>query len=300
MNVDLLEQRRKFESIIEYKSYPYSVSVEATAFCNLKCKMCSNSSMLRKKGFMSMELFRKISSEAARFFPESHFWMNGYGEPLLNPHFFEMVELAVSLGLDTYVNSNGMLLSEENMLRLFEAGLGHLVCSIDGYKKETYEAIRKGGDRDVVYRNITNALRLREQHSYKTEVEVQLIVMPDTIQEKDEWEKYWKEQGANIKLKSYTTWGGTVDNRLTVFPERYACGDSNVLDVLWDGRVPYCSTGDVECRYQLGDVNEETLAQIWDKKVRNFCVFHETHQFDRLPASCQNCTDWMMMPATHE
>lgn len=293
-------ERKAFESIIKYNTYPYSISVEATAFCNLKCIMCSNAYMKRKKGYMSLDLFKKIATDAAEFFPESHFWMNGYGEPLLNPNFINMVEFASSLGLETYVNTNGMLLTNEMVEKLFNAGLGHIVCSIDGFSPKTYESIRKGGDRNIVYQNIINALRKKEEKSYSTDIEVQIIIMPETESEVDEWESFWKAQGAGIKLKSYATWGGTVEQRTNILNERYACGDSNVLDILWDGRVPFCSTGDVECEYQLGDVKKESLYTIWENKLNSFCVFHETHQFDKLPSSCRKCTDWMTMPAKHE
>lgn len=298
--MNLLEKRREFEKCIIIKNYPYSVSVESTAYCNLKCKMCSNSTMRRKKGYMDINLFKNIVDQVVEEFPKSNFWMNGYGEPLLHPNFIEMAEYASRKGLKTFVNTNAMLLDNEKSNSLLKTGIHGIVVSIDGFSKEVYEKVRCGGNRDIVYHNVLNILeKIKKLYGEKPYFEIQFIEMPDILYEKERWYDFWKDKGANIKFKSYATWGGSVAQRDDMLQERMACGDCNVLDILWDGRVPYCSTGDVECAYLLGNVNTDSLVDIWSKKRNEFCRYHIEHQFEKLPLSCQNCTDWMAMPAKH-
>lgn len=298
--MSFLEERREFEKNIVIKNYPYSVSVESTAYCNLRCKMCANSTMKRKKGHMDMGVFKNIVDQVVAHFPQSNFWMNGYGEPLLHPRFIEMAEYASRRGLKTFVNTNAMLLDDEKADSILRTGIYGIVVSIDGFSKEVYESVRCGGDRDIVYYNVLNILeKIKTVSGKKPYFEIQFIEMPDILDEKEVWFEFWKGKGANIKFKSYATWGGTVDKRENMLTERMACGDCNVLDILWDGRVPYCSTGDVECKYLLGNVNTDTLVDIWERKRCEFCEYHIMHKFDKLPLSCQSCTDWMAMPAKH-
>ena len=72
---------------------PIRLWIEPTSFCNLKCVMCPNKDLDRKdKGYMPLELFRKIVDEATGFIHEAN--LIHRGESLLHPEFFEMVRYA--------------------------------------------------------------------------------------------------------------------------------------------------------------------------------------------------------------
>ena len=62
--------------------------------------------------------------------------------------------------------TNGMLLDERllrKILRLSARPLSYIVFSVDGATRQTYETIRQGGDFRRVWRNLENAVRLRER-----------------------------------------------------------------------------------------------------------------------------------------
>lgn len=296
-----LENQKEYEDKIIIRDYPYSICVEITAYCNLRCKICPNHSLKREKGYMDMGLFRKIAEETADKFPKSKFWMNGLGEPLLHKDFISMVKYATDVGIkNTFINTNAMLLDKKMLDSLIESGIHGIVVSIDGFSKEAYESIRIGGNRELVYRNVMNALEcIHSVVGDSPVLEVQFIEMPSIINEKEQWYEFWKDKGANIKFQTYATWGGKVDCMEENMLNRYACGDSNNLFVLWDGRIPYCLSGDPECEDQLGNANTENLYDIWLRKSHTFSYYHKSHQFDKLPLSCQRCPDWHTIPARH-
>lgn len=298
--MEVSKERIDFEKRIKIKDYPYSILLEPTAYCNLSCGMCMNSKMKRSKGYMQFEFFQKIVDQVVEYFPDSNFWMNGYGEPLLHKDICKMVKYAADKGIHVFMNTNAMLLDDKMADNLIESGIYEIVVSIDGFSKRTYESVRIGADRDIVYNNVTCLLqKINKINANKPIVEVQFIEIPSILHEKEEWISFWREKGARTKVKSYTTWGGNLERDYVNPKERLACGDCNILDILWDGRVPYCAGGDVECKYLLGDANKEPLNDIWQRQIKEFCNYHLTHQFDKLPPSCRECPDWFAMPAQH-
>jgi radical SAM protein with 4Fe4S-binding SPASM domain len=249
--------------------------------------------MKRKKGYMDMELFKKIADEVANY-PDTKFYMNGYGEPLLHPDIVEAVRYATQAGIKrTFLNTNGMLLNEKTAEGLIDAGLHCLVVSIDGYSRETYEKIRIGGKRDTVYENVTRYLELLKEKGLKDQVcEVQIIEMKETLPEIEQWKKYWGEKGARLKLKPLMNWGNNTNVEVSTYQTRLACGASNLLQIDWEGNIPYCNCGGVDVDLFIGNVREMSIREAWEDKKKNFCKYHIEHEFDKLPKFCQECPDW--------
>jgi MoaA/NifB/PqqE/SkfB family radical SAM enzyme len=64
------------------------------------------------------------------------------GEPLLREDVFELVSYARKLGLLTRINSNGILLNEENVKRLKAAGLTECAVSVDSAEPSVHDRFR--------------------------------------------------------------------------------------------------------------------------------------------------------------
>ena len=97
--------------------------------------------------------------------------LSGIGEPLLNPHFPELVDVLARRGIKCKLVTNGTLLTR----RMRDAILArpNIVCvaiSCDGARKETFEALRVGADFE------TWKHRLREFLSVVTECEPRRIL----------------------------------------------------------------------------------------------------------------------------
>ena len=116
------------------------VQVEPTTRCNFNCGYCAGRHLPQRD--MALEVFDGFLSSTQRI---SRIQLQGEGEPLMHPGFYEMVERArarhPAVRLSTV--TNGSLLSA-HADRLVESALDHVFVSIDTAEPELFEKIRRG------------------------------------------------------------------------------------------------------------------------------------------------------------
>ncbi len=144
---------------------PTYVQIEPVGQCNLRCQMCSI--QFRKDGpphgppaFMNYETYLSIIDQFTNL-KELH--LQGLGEPMMHPRFFDMVEYAAKRGIRVSTNSNLTLLNERRAERCVTSGLGYLHISIDGTNAESYERIRVRAHFERVVANIERILAARKR-----------------------------------------------------------------------------------------------------------------------------------------
>lgn len=144
---------------------PANVQIEPVGQCNLRCEMCSI--QFRKDGppygppaFMKFETFTGIIDQ---FVTLEELHLQGLGEPMMHPRFFDMVEYAVKRGIRVSTNSNLTLVNDRRAERCVTSGLDSLQISIDGSTAETYERIRVRAHFDRVVTNIERILAARRR-----------------------------------------------------------------------------------------------------------------------------------------
>ena len=123
---------------------PAFLQIEPVGQCNLRCQMCAI--QFRQDGppygplaFMAFDDFVRLVDQ----FPglkELH--LQGLGEPMMHPRFFDMVAYAAGQGVTVSTNSNLTLLNERRAEACVTSGLARLHVSVDGATAETYERIR--------------------------------------------------------------------------------------------------------------------------------------------------------------
>ncbi len=276
--------------------FPTRFAVELCADCNLRCSMCHHPQMQRPKGVMPMPLWQRCADEIARESPDTQVWFSFCGEPLLQPeHLLECLAYGRRVGLRKLcMNSNGMLLTRELADRVLAAGLDQIVFGLDGFSASTYERIRIGGVRDVVYANIEYLLAQRRAMDSGPEIMVQFIAMQENQHELGQFRDHWHPLGATVKARHMLSWGGKFHGSLCgEVEERIPCPWAvTMMHVFWDGRVPRCP-GDTEGDEGVGNAWHESLAALW-ARLGGYRDLHLQHRFDALPARCQTCTDWQV------
>lgn len=132
---------------------PKRIILELTNKCNLRCIMCAQNHVAFDKTFLNMGMVKKLSN----FFESAdEVTLFGYGEPLLNKEFPEILEFVSQYkNLKTYLLTNGTVLSKYAEM-IVKKQLTYLSISIDGGTEDTYKKIRRGGN----INNILNALQL--------------------------------------------------------------------------------------------------------------------------------------------
>jgi MoaA/NifB/PqqE/SkfB family radical SAM enzyme len=80
---------------------------------------------------------------------------------MLNPRFFDMIEVATGRGIRVSSNTNLALLTPARARRCITSGLAALSVSVDGATRETYESIRLKGRFDRFVRNLGRLVAAR-------------------------------------------------------------------------------------------------------------------------------------------
>lgn len=165
---------------------PTYVQIEPVGQCNLRCQMCSI--QFRKDGppygppaFMKFETFTRIVDE---FVGLETLHLQGLGEPMMHPRFFEMVEYASKKGIRVTTNSNLTLLNQKRAEQCVTSGLERLHVSIDGATAQTYDRIRVGSRFEQVVRNLELVLEARRQlGSIHPHLNLVMVVMRQNLHE---------------------------------------------------------------------------------------------------------------------
>jgi MoaA/NifB/PqqE/SkfB family radical SAM enzyme len=135
---------------------PAFLQIEPVGQCNLRCQMCPI--QFRKDGpphgppaFMDFDKFERLIGQ----FPElQELHLQGLGEPMMHPRFFDMVQYASQRAIRVSTNTNMTLLNECRAERCVTSGLTEIHVSIDGATAETYERIRTRAHFDRVLNNL--------------------------------------------------------------------------------------------------------------------------------------------------
>ncbi len=128
------------------------IQVEVTTYCNAKCKYCPNSVLRNhwKPAHMGMDTFARL----ARAFPRTEMvHLQGWGEPLLHPDFFEMAKTAKKASCRVGTTTNGTLCTAEVCDRLVEVGFDTVAFSLAGTDQRQDE-VRCGAGIESVLRAI--------------------------------------------------------------------------------------------------------------------------------------------------
>lgn len=165
---------------------PTFLQIEPVGQCNLRCQMCPI--LFRKDGpphgppaFMPFGDFTKLLDQ----FPTvREVQLQGLGEPMMHPRFFEMVRYAKERGIQVSTNSNLSLLNARRAAMAVASGLDRLHISIDGATAATYERIRVRAHFDRVLANLEHLVAAKQQAgSDHPHVRLVVVVMRQNLPE---------------------------------------------------------------------------------------------------------------------
>lgn len=303
-----IAELKAIEAKLENHPFPPQLIIENTSQCNMQCIHCSHREMKREKNNMSRELWNKIVEEVAKESPHCEIWPTFYGEALLlKDELWDRLDYAAQVGCKNIVlNSNGMLLEKnDNIEKVLKSPLKRFILSLDGFKPETFEKIRKNGKWNKIYPAVEELCAKRRERNLKYPLLIaQFSVMKENAAEVQDYVKYWKERGAEVKIRPMLEWGSVGSVRTdTIIHEdnfRIACPwGINTAAIHQNGDMVACAV-DYEGKYKSGNVLNNSIKEIWDKMGRDFRKVHFEHQWDKLPSLCQKCCDWQVAGAQYE
>ncbi len=165
---------------------PAYVQIEPVGQCNLRCQMCAI--QFRQDGppygppaFMAFDAFTRLIDQ---FTGLRDLHLQGLGEPMMHPRFFDMVAYAAQKGIRVTTNSNATLLNARRAEQCVRSGLDCLHVSLDGATAATYERIRARARFDRVFQNIELFLEARRRlASSQPRLHLVMVVMRQNLHE---------------------------------------------------------------------------------------------------------------------
>lgn len=137
--------------------------IEPTTRCNYTCGFCAGRHMPQQD--MKLETFASFIDQVEDL---EAIELQGEGEPLLHPQFFDMIALAREKfpQLEVSMISNGSMFTTENIEKILDHGIARIFISVESVKDEDFQRIR-GGKLDRVRRGIRHLIAERDQRALK-------------------------------------------------------------------------------------------------------------------------------------
>lgn len=148
------------------------IKIEITDKCLQKCKHCSTDANKLNKSFHSIEIIKKLANQAIDLKCKNIF-ISG-GEPFLHPDIEEIIQLLVTLGVNTRIYTSGIIsskptsgVSKETLQNLKKSGLNHLIFSLYSSNPSIHDRITNlPNSHSETIKTITNSIEL----GIKTEI----------------------------------------------------------------------------------------------------------------------------------
>lgn len=273
------------------------VIIEVSNFCNYKCIMCAlqdnpdkNIATDENTGFMDFSLFKKIIDQVLNH--TVTLCIQGCGEPMLHPDFFQMIEYIRSKSKDISIwfNTNGSKLDKEACHFLVKNNLTKIYFSLDAATKKTYESIRVGGDWDNVKNNI---FYFSEIAKGKINIGVSFVLQKDNMKE-----KYYFLRKFLPVVNEVIFYNLADKNRMRKknfdinFAKRPACPLLKEQKYITkDGKVMPCCGALTGC--VLGDIKIDSFSGILNSdKYRQMIFNQQNGKFDDCNW-CKDCSQWL-------
>jgi radical SAM protein with 4Fe4S-binding SPASM domain len=254
------------------RSRPVVVRLEVSATCNLKCLSCRTAKKVFMPGeprLMSLMTFTTIFRQLAPYVFRATFYMEG--EPMTNPHLFEMVRLANDGTVYTSFSTNFTLMRTKQLKAHFDSGLDLISIALDGFSQEAYEKYRVNGDVARVKEGIEMVMKYKKEHRLKhPTVNVYTILFQQVLPELPQIAAFCKKVGVD---------------RLTIRPDEsnlggtytYSAPKGHYSKCFWpwlginvdvDGSVYPCPIAfEMEDRVPYGNLSSQSLDEIWNNPI---------------------------------
>ena len=184
-----------YSYLTNYKTAPKPrvACIEVSYLCNAKCIFCNRWKLAPKKA--SEELTTKELIHLVKDLKSlgiKHINFSG-GEPLLRKDILKIADYAKSLGINTMVNTNGLLINENNIKGIARS-FNRITVSIDTLNEERYKKIRG-------VPGLRNALHALDLIAKYKKPRVKLVLTAENLNELSSYLHYFKKKNIEVSLQ---------------------------------------------------------------------------------------------------
>lgn len=279
-----LSKRTPLQDVIPLRT-PFIINIDPCDACNFQCKFCPTGDRdLMKRtpgrghGVMDFKLYKKIIDDLHEFEDKIKvIRLYKDGEPLINPHFADMVRYAKESGCCDRVDTttNASLLTPELGKKIAKAGLDRINISIEGVNAKQYEEFSRY---TVDYNEIINNV----DSFYENRGDCEMIVKINgdilTEEEKQQFLDMFGDITDGIFIESIMDcWPTFEQKKVEVNQERGIYGQE-IKEVMTcpyvfysfpinsDGTASLCFL-DWSRKLIIGDAKKQSIKEIWDSSI---------------------------------
>jgi len=220
--------------------------------------------------------------------PEVH---AGLGEPLLDRQLEERIKFEKQYfpKAQVIVYTNGGLLHKERALRLLESGVDVISISINGFRKETYEAVMKI-PRDITYRNAEQLIDIKQKIGAPVDIHVSLVKTDlCSFEEVEEFKQFWSQKHVAVLTPPWISWGNLFEHPIKnqQFP---CCYIWKVMMFDYDGTVKMCCE-DYDSQFPMGNIMTDNPSEIFNSPRMQRQRSNQLNGNFSEPVICNNCIE---------
>jgi radical SAM protein with 4Fe4S-binding SPASM domain len=294
--------------------FPIHPHIEPTTYCNLHCAVCPVGRGLgRPDEHLEFSVFKRFIDEIGDYLFAITLYC--WGEPFLNPAIYEMIAYAKKKKILILSSTNAHFMkNDENIEKLIQSGLDHLIVDVDGITQTTYQKFRQTGNLEIVLQGIKNLVQRKRDLSSNTPlINLRFIVMKHNEHEISSLQDLALSLGVDVlSIKSFNLLnaGEWRDQNIDFLPanplyRRFKTveneqilikRENNPCLALWNNPVIYsngmvCTCNiDYSGKYFIGDLKKQNFKDIWNNSVyKKFR--HEFHRDWEKLELCNNCTN---------
>jgi len=247
-----------------YAVRPKYIQLETVTKCNAKCPFCPQNEIVRDPARMPTETWQKVVDDTRGWGITYRPFLTN--EPFVDNRMPEIVRYIKENDRTARVefNTNGELVTEKLATALLEAGVDIMRFSIDGFSKATYEPSRIGIAYEKVLERTVRFLELWDRGGYRDKVftELRMIEVPENAHEIEAYREFWGPRCSEVLITHMYQWPWTGQKRedvvlkpcLKILDEMFFYTNGNATICCWD----------VHERAVIGNVNEQSVEQIWN------------------------------------
>jgi MoaA/NifB/PqqE/SkfB family radical SAM enzyme len=286
--------------------FPSQILMDITEICNLACTHCPHPSFAKSEHYEGRHLDPVLNDkmvEEVRLHGQGKTQYIRYaanGEPLAHPNGYDMIETAVKYsGVYVTLTTNGKIMNEKRTQRLLDAGVHLIDISIDAFSPETYAKIRVKGNLNVTQTNVLRLLQWVRESRAATKVVVSFVEQPSNRHEVEDFERYWKDQGADFVIirRLHSCSGAVVEladmrRKAQTNRQRRPClypWERVVVNARGD--LAFCPSDWVHGSY-VANYRETTILETWQSEFyQELRKAHLSNNYSK-HSFCGACPDW--------
>jgi radical SAM protein with 4Fe4S-binding SPASM domain len=272
--------------------FPKSILIETCNICQGKCIFCPYSNI--RKGndiyFLEKDIIERLLYEIKKYYVERISLFNN-NEPLLDNRIYEIIRTTRNIlpSVEITLSTNGILLKEETVKKLYLAGLSALYISIPTLIDKDYKTI-------MGY-NINHILEvIRNLHNSKYTKIIKIAIPKALSFNPDEFKKEFTEKGIEIcpwEIEYITNWKLNLSemrqyfamNKTTVSCDRPM--DQAVITS--NGNMLLCCR-DWHEEIILGNIKSDTIYNIWhNNKTKAIQKSISKQEYNKI-SLCRKCS----------